>query len=430
MEEKFPLVIGLGATGSSLIDYLSKSYEKIFLIEDWKDNPNLKRIIQEIPKVVINPKLDNELFSQVSKIYPSPGVPSDHVIFGHARKNKLEVSSDIQEFLVTHKSTKILVTGTNGKTSTCLLIKHLFEFFYPNLKIAALGNIGEPVLDYLGKEVDVSIIEVSSFQLELLNQIEFEIGLLLNIEQDHLDRHGTFKEYKAIKEKVLKHSAFNISFNNRNSLDKDYKNYHNHELPKGFLESSTLLDWPLHDKQNLRASIEVLNTYSKHYKGIKNNKNLYEGILKSLKSFRKLPHRFEFIKQCEGVSYINDSKATNIDAMIKAVNSANQYSQEGNIYLICGGDLKGQDILSADLSELSNVRKILIYGKDKATIFNSMNKHSESLSVLDLESAFRITVSMAKEGDYVLLSPACSSLDMFSDYRERGDRFKQLVNDL
>jgi len=228
----------------------------------------------------------------------------------------------------------------------------------------------------------------------------------------------------------LKHSAFNISFNNRNSLDKDYKNYHNHELPKGFLESSTLLDWPLHDKQNLRASIEVLNTYSKHYKGIKNNKNLYEGILKSLKSFRKLPHRFEFIKQCEGVSYINDSKATNIDAMIKAVSSANQYSQDGNIYLICGGDLKGQDILSADLSELSNVRKILIYGKDKATIFNSMNKHSESLSVLDLESAFRITVSMAKEGDYVLLSPACSSLDMFSDYRERGDRFKQLVNDL
>ena len=430
MEEKFPLVIGLGATGSSLIDYLSKSYEKIFLIEDWKDNPNLKRIIQEIPKVVINPKLDHELFSQVSKIYPSPGVPSGHIIFGHARINKLQVSSDIQEFLVAHKSTKILVTGTNGKTSTCLLIKHLFEFFYPNLKIAALGNIGEPVLDYLGKEVDVSIIEVSSFQLELLNQIEFEIGLLLNIEQDHLDRHGTFKEYKAIKEKVLKHSAFNISFNNRNSLDKDYKNYHNHELPKGFLESSTLLDWPLHDKQNLRASIEVLNTYSKHYKGIKNNKNLYEGILKSLKSFRKLPHRFEFIKQCEGVSYINDSKATNIDAMIKAVSSANQYSQDGNIYLICGGDLKGQDILSADLSELSNVRKILIYGKDKATIFNSMNKHSESLSVLDLESAFRITVSMAKEGDYVLLSPACSSLDMFSDYRERGDRFKQLVNDL
>ena len=116
--------------------------------------------------------------------------------------------------------------------------------------------------------------------------------------------------------------------------------------------------------------------------------------------------------------------------MIKAVSSANQYSQESNIYLICGGDLKGQDILSADLSELSKVKNILIYGKDKATIFNSMNKYSDCLSVQDLESAFKISVSMAKEGDHVLLAPACSSLDMFSDYRERGDRFKQLVNDL
>ena len=164
--------------------------------------------------------------------------------------------------------------------------------------------------------------------------------------------------------------------------------------------------------------------------GIENNTNLYEDILKSLKSFKKLPHRFEFVKQCEGVSFINDSKATNIDAMIKAVSSANQYSQDGNIYLICGGDLKGQDILSADLSELSNVKNILIYGKDKVTIFNSMNQYSKCLSVLDLEAAFKKAASMAKKGDHILLAPACSSLDMFSDYRERGDRFKQLVNDL
>jgi UDP-N-acetylmuramoylalanine--D-glutamate ligase len=105
------------------------------------------------------------------------------------------------------------------------MIKRLFESFFPELYVAALGNIGEPVLKYIDQNLDVSIIEVSSFQLDLLNETEFEIGLLLNIEQDHIDRHGTFENYKEAKQKVLKNSHFNISYNEDNSYNKNFKNY-------------------------------------------------------------------------------------------------------------------------------------------------------------------------------------------------------------
>ena len=211
MKDKFPLVVGLGATGSTLIDYLSNFHEEIFLIEDWESNPNLEGIYQKESQINVNPLLDEDMCEMISKVYPSPGVSKDHEIFNFATKNKIPISSDIQEFLENNNCFKILVTGTNGKTSTCLMIKRLFESFFPELYVAALGNIGEPVLKYIDQILDVSIIEVSSFQLDLLNETEFEIGLLLNIEEDHIDRHGTFENYKEAKQKVLKNSHFNLS---------------------------------------------------------------------------------------------------------------------------------------------------------------------------------------------------------------------------
>ena len=122
MKDKFPLVVGLGTTGSSLIDYLSNFHEEIFLIEDWESNPNLEGINQKKSQININPLLDEDMCEMVSKVYPSPGVSKDHEIFNFATKNEIPISSDIQEFLENNNCFKILVTGTNGKTSTCLMI--------------------------------------------------------------------------------------------------------------------------------------------------------------------------------------------------------------------------------------------------------------------------------------------------------------------
>ena len=206
------------------------------------------------------------------------------------------------------------MTGTNGKTSTCLMIKRLFESFFPELYVAALGNIGEPVLKYIDQYLDVSIIEVSSFQLDLLNETEFEIGLLLNIEQDHIDRHGTFENYKEAKQKVLKNSHFNISFNQDNFYNKNFKNYRHLNEPKDFFESSIFMDWPLHDKQNLKAIIQVLKVFLNNFKSNDyKEEDLYANIRKTFKDFTRPPHRYEFVSSLTGIDFINDSKSTNLD---------------------------------------------------------------------------------------------------------------------
>ena len=199
MQKKIPLVIGLGITGRSLVNYLASLHEEIIIIEDSIDNSVLNDIEHPNLKLDINPAINEDLLAKVSTIYTSPGIPNDHEIFSYASRGNIHISSDIQEFIQLNNSKKILVTGTNGKTSTCLMIKRLFDTFLPDLKTLVLGNIGEPVLDSINKDIDVSIIEVSSFQLELLKEIEFDLGLLLNIEEDHIDRHLNFENYKKIK---------------------------------------------------------------------------------------------------------------------------------------------------------------------------------------------------------------------------------------
>ena len=199
MQKKIPLVIGLGITGRSLVNYLANIHKEIVIIEDSIDQALLDEIKQPNLTLHVNPSINDDLLRKISTIYPSPGISNDHDIFSYASKFDIEISSDIQEFIKFNSSRKILVTGTNGKTSTCLIIKSLFENFFPDLNTLVMGNIGEPVLDNINKNIDISIIEISSFQLELLKEIEFDIGLLLNIEEDHIDRHLNFENYKKIK---------------------------------------------------------------------------------------------------------------------------------------------------------------------------------------------------------------------------------------
>ena len=431
MQKKIPLVIGLGITGQSLVNYLSLSHKEIFLIEEWIENPYLKEIIQEDLKVHLNPKIDDKLLKRVSEIYPSPGIPSDHLIFSYALKHKVNISSDIQLFIERNRSKKILVTGTNGKTSTSLFLTSLFQSYLPHLKIATLGNIGRSVLSCINEDIDLSIIEVSSFQLELLGDVEFDIGLLLNVEQDHLNRHRNFEDYKAIKYSILKKSDHKISFDTSNPFSKDFINYKNFKLPENLSDSKIFEYWPSHDKENLKAAITTLNTYVSNFTNLSlENFNSYSELEKAFKDFTKPPHRFELLGQINGVNYINDSKATNIDATLKALSAISEMAEEADIYLICGGDLKEQDISSSNLDVIRRVKKAFIYGKDKELINKSISWYAESKCVSDLDEAVKNSKEISKKGDHVILSPACSSLDMFKDYKDRGNKFKRLIKEL
>jgi UDP-N-acetylmuramoylalanine--D-glutamate ligase len=432
VQEKIPLVIGFGVTGKSIINYLAASHTEIFLIEEWEENPSLEEIKDIELKVHLNPDINDELFQNISRIYSSPGVSSKHEIFSHAKKHNIKVSSDIEEYLTVQEGVKVLVTGTNGKTSTCLLLETLFKSVFPSLKISVLGNIGKPVLPHIKDDIDISIIEVSSFQLELLNEIEFDIGLLLNIEQDHMDRYLSYQDYKNIKFLVLKYALFNISYDDTDGRLSNPLNYKDMDIPQVVLELPTFKDWPMHDIENLRASLAVLKCYYENFDNSSFDElNLAKILERAFMNFRKPPHRFEIIENSSGINFINDSKATNLDAMLKAIQAVNELKKDQeSISLICGGDLKEQDTNLTSLTSVSSVSRVLIYGKDKEVLFESMRQYTECLLVNDLEEAVMEAKKLSKEGDYVMLSPACSSLDMFINYQERGDKFKRLIEDL
>ncbi len=418
-------------TGQSILNYLSKKYNEIYLIEDWEGNPSLSEIDRFGIKVHVNPQINSELFSKVSDVYSSPGIPIQHEALSLASEYKINISSDIEEFLKINKSIKILITGTNGKTSTCQILETLLSSVLSDLKIVSIGNIGKPVLNYIDNEIDISIIEVSSFQLELLNEVEFDIGLLLNIEEDHLDRHADIEDYRNVKESVLKNADINISYNDRNLFSKTFINYKAITLPNELTESSIFNDWPNHDIENLKASVAVLEALIERFrKSSLGNMHLFEELEKAFYQFVKLPHRFEHLGMVGGINFINDSKATNLDATLKAISAANELEKTGDIFLICGGDLKGQDIPSKDLQEIKSLKKVFIFGKDKELIFNTLRPYSHCLIVQDLKEALKEAVKSGKDDDCILFSPACSSLDMFKDYKDRGETFKSLIKDL
>jgi len=347
-------------TGQSILNYLSKKYNEIYLIEDWEENPSLREIDRLGIKVHVNPQINSELFNKVSDVYSSPGIPIQHKALSLASKHKINISSDIEEFLKKNKSIKILITGTNGKTSTCQMLETLLKSVLSDLKIVSIGNIGKPVLTCIDDDIDISIIEVSSFQLELLNEVEFDIGLLLNIEEDHLDRHADIEDYRKLKKSVLKNADINISYNDRNLFSKTFINYKKIRLPEELAESSIFNNWPIHDIENLKASVAVLEVFIKRFrKSSIGNINLFSELEKAFDKFKKFPHRFEHLEMVGGVNFINDSKATNLDAMLKAISSANKLENIGDIYLICGGDLKGQEIASKEMQEITKSKKDL-----------------------------------------------------------------------
>ena len=418
-------------TGKSILNFLTKSHDEIYLIEENPDNPSLSDLSNYDTKVHVNPFIGDDFFEKVSVIYVSPGISKEHPIILKGNENKILISSDIEEFLNNSKSLKIVVTGTNGKTSTSLMIEALLKAFYPHLKIKCIGNIGNPALPCLEQEIDVSVIEASSFQLELINEAQFEIGVLLNVHEDHLDRHKSFDEYRDIKKKVLKFSEYNISFDDSNDLRKEHKNYDLFEMPEDVINSKFYKSWPKHDLQNLKAAICVLDFFSQIYKQAPlNESNFYANIQIALESFKKPEHRFELLAEVKGIQYINDSKATNLHATINAIQAVNRFKEKGNLFLICGGDLKGQDLSVLDPDIIKSIKEIFIFGKDKDTLFESMHKHTNCFIEKSLEDAVRKASKNAKDSDYVLLSPACSSLDMFEDYQARGIKFKEIVEEI
>ncbi len=374
----------------------------------------------------------------------SPGVPSSAEVVKKALGLGVKVYSEIEVASWFCKAPIVAVTGTNGKTTTTSLIGHIFKS--TGIKTIVAGNIGAPFSDFVleADENSVVVLEVSSFQLDHIESFRPKVAVLLNITPDHLDRYGSFGDY------IL--SKFRI-FKNQGNDDFAVYNYDD-EIVQPYVERLNVAKLPFSvlEKLSCGAFVDdgylVLKFKNKEERILKMSElkirgihNVYnslaaalaaramevrdEIIRESLQGFEGVPHRLEFVREINGVKFINDSKATNVNSLWYALESFDE-----PIILIAGGRDKGNDYSKVYDLVKKKVKLIIAIGESRDKIYNEFKDMTRVLKLDSMGDAVRKAYEEAIPGDVVLLSPACASFDMFEDFEHRGEVFKKYVNEL
>ena len=405
------LVYGLGATGRSVVKFLIKNKIKKISVWDDKDVSFLKKL---------RPKNLSQAFKQVDFIVLSPGISL--LKNKKLQKFKKKIISDIDLFYLTENRPKsIVVTGTNGKSTTCKLLAHLLK--KNKYKIFLGGNIGNPILN-LKSQKNFVIIEASSFQLAHSKFICPNYAFFLNFSNDHLDWHGTKENYLNSKLRIFR-------LQNKNHYALINKNLKNFFRKKNFASKLILP----RKKDYTKIKLKIKNDYLTSYLNSENMSFIYtfsklvrikdENFIKSMKSFKGLPHRFEIFLKRSGITFINDSKATSFKATESALTDLK------NIYWILGGLPKKADKISISRYK-KNIIKCYLIGKNINFFKNQIkNKLVFSITKNLKKSVIKILKDCKLEkqkNKFVLLSPAAASFDQFSNFEKRGEEFKRLCN--
>lgn len=395
------LVLGLGVSGSAAARFLMSQGFEVEGVD--------KHCSHSFPFPVYSEEESIDL-ERFDRIIASPGVPRSHQLYRSAKEKGIEVIGETELGLRSVKNPLIAITGTNGKTTvTELVAKGLND---GGVKAVAAGNHGLPLTECLRREESSStviVLECSSFQLETMTTRCIDAAAILNITPDHLDRYSNFEEYAAAKlsiQNILKKGAPLLI---GNSIAERFGSLLSHT------PLSTLCEKGTHDETNADFAWHLCRRY-----GI--SKNSFEI---TFSHFQKPKHRLEYVGTINGVDYYNDSKGTNVDAVVKAVQAMKK-----PVYLIAGGKDKGGGFDAwADLFG-KKVRGVLAYGEAKEALAKALSLYFPVMPFDELENAVRHAAKLARPGETVLLSPGCSSLDSYRNYAERGEHFKLIVNDL
>lgn len=420
------LVAGYGVTGQSVARYYqSRGVE----VEVWDENADSGAAVvlhRDVP----------ESLADFERLVLSPGVAANSEIAQRAAHAGIPVTSDIEIFLDAAEAPVLGVTGSNGKSTVTTLVAELLRA--AGLDAQAGGNLGPAALDLLERRVpDYYVLELSSFQLETTANLRLAAGAVTNVSPDHLDRHGSIEAYAAIKASVLQRA--DVAIFNRDDhrvsaaaaglehtisyglgpptadgfglIDRDGETFlakgRNALLPVGELKMVGR-----HNQSNALAALAMLDAV-----GIEPAR-----VTGALAAFRGLPHRTERIAEIGGVTYVNDSKATNPASTIAALQGL-----DVPVVLLAGGESKAADFSELAAAAEGRVRLAVVFGSDAAVLADALGSACPVRRADDLASAFEAGRSSAQPGDLVLLSPACASLDQFSNYVERGDAFRALV---
>jgi len=378
-------------------------------------------------------------------IIKSPGIPHKVPIVQQAKAKGIEIISEI-EFASRYTDAKIIaITGSNGKTTTTTLVYHLLK--EAGLSVAVGGNIGYSFARLVAQEPkEYYVLEISSFQLDDITSFHPHIALLLNITPDHLDRYNyEFQNYIDAKMRIteFQQAADYLIYDADDPVTAQ-------EIDKGQVKAQLLpfsLEktfergaWSLDEKNmyvNVNQNIFEMSTKDLTIKGKHNLKNAMgatmvakllnvrnENIRNSLMTFQGVPHRLEFVREVEGVRYINDSKATNVNSVYYALDSM----EEGLVWIV-GGQDKGNDYTPLIPYVSKKVKAIVCLGLDNQKIIQTFQSIVPTIiETHSMEDAVQVGRGLSQEGDTVLLSPACASFDLFQSYEDRGNQFKHYVN--
>ena len=441
-------VIGLARSGRAVATLLRKHGYNVYA-SDLASSPDTGRSAEDLRSQGIAVDVgrhDLERLARASLVVTSPGVPPSARPLAFARENGIRVASEVEVALHFLDGPRVIaVTGTNGKTTTTALIAHLLRGL--DLEAVEAGNIGTPLSEIAIRERQPKWIslEMSSFQLHDTPSLKPDVGVLTNLSPDHLDRYATVEEYYGDKARLFA-NANGDSLWVVNDDDKGVKamvrdvggrkypfSLTSDEAP-GYFDSvrnelvvlgTPLLqrhDLPLlgpHNVANaLAASLAVMVADRSHQ-----TPNARKGIAAALRTFRSLPHRLELVGEFAGVQWINDSKATNVSSAAVAIDG-----MERPTVLLLGGRHKGEAYTPLVDAVRKKVKKVIAYGEAAAMIATDLRPVVDVVRLgSDFDEVIRTARATARAGEAILLSPACSSYDMFSNYEERGERFRVLA---
>ena len=445
LKGKKVLVVGLGKSGLAAALFLRRRGAQVTV----SDVRSAEALAKDIPAL-----LDEGImveagghglltFRRQDLIVVSPGVPLDTPELVQVKNFGLPIIGEVELAARFLKGKTLAITGSNGKTTTTSLCGEILTA--GKLPVAVGGNIGLPVIALVDESKDDgwSVLEVSSFQLETTFEFRPEIAVILNITPDHLDRHGTFENYAAAKEKI---------FANQKADDALVLNADDDVASKTAARAKSKIFWfsrkrivrqgaCVHDgaiifRASEQASPElVMKVVEIPLKGSHNVENVLaavcaarlagvdvEAIRSAVMKFRAVPHRLEFVATVNGVDYYNDSKATNVDAAMKAIDAF-----PGGIHLILGGKDKNSDYRLMRPLLQERVKAIYTIGAAAEKIITHVEGAAPIVNSGTLDMAIANAGNAAQPGEIVLLAPACSSFDQFQNYEHRGQVFKDLV---
>jgi UDP-N-acetylmuramoylalanine--D-glutamate ligase len=441
------VIVGLGVSGLCTAQYMAARGAEIILSDNHPEaelDPERVRLTKSLGARLETGGHDKETFLKADVIVISPGVPHNMGILLDARRMGIPVFGELELASRLIHTPIISITGTNGKSTVTEMIGFLLKS--AGFKVFVGGNIGTPLMAYAAgtKDADYAVVEASSFQLDTIETFRPLVSVILNISPDHLDRYADYEDYAQSKLKIFSnqtsgcHVVLNdaderlgavnpqggVSVLRYGSEKKDGRH--------AYIQDKEIIV-EMGESASNRFSVESYRLPGRH-----NQENLMAVVLaaqaldidshvirETISEFKGLPNRIEYVRTVEGVAFYNDSKATNVDSAVRAVTSLDR-----PVILIAGGRHKGADYEPLVKQSEDRVKRAILMGESKDLLAGSFEGRVPFEMAKDMEEAVNKAFAAAGKGDAVLLAPACSSFDMFSDYSHRGRVFRSIVDRL